>query len=75
VLEAGGGVAEGFEQSEDALVEHASHGDQQSGRAALHDAYASEEAGVTAEDGEADEVHTSELEPGAEEARGADGAE
>lgn len=27
VEEAGGGVAEGFEQSEDALIEHASHGD------------------------------------------------
>lgn len=73
VLEAGGGVAEGFEQAEEALVEHASHGDQYSGRAALHDAFPSEEAGVTAEDAEADELHTSELEPGAEERRGADG--
>jgi hypothetical protein len=73
VLEGGGGVAEGFEQAEDALVEHASHGDEYSGRAALHDAFRSEESGVTAEDAEADDMHTSEQEPGAEEWRGAEG--
>lgn len=73
VSEGGGGVAEGFEDAESALVDHATHGDESSGRAALHDAPAPEEAGVTAEDAEADEVHTSELEPGAEEARGASG--
>jgi len=73
VSEGGGGVAEGFEDADTALVEHATHGDQHSGRAALHDAPAPEEPGVTAEDAEADETHTSELEPGAEEARGASG--
>ncbi len=71
VREGGGGVAEGFEDAEAALVEHATHGDQYSARAALHDAPAPEESGVTTEDAEADEVHTSQLEPGAEEARGA----
>jgi hypothetical protein len=74
VLEGGGGVAEGFEQAEDALVEHASHGDQYSGRAALHDAFAPEEAGVTAEDAEADEFHTSELDPDDPETSGAEGS-
>lgn len=73
VSEGGGGVSEGFEHAEAALVEHATHGDQYSGRAALHDAPAPEEHGVTAEDAEADEVHTSGLEPGAQEARGASG--
>ena len=37
VTEAGGGVAEGFEESERALIEHASHGDQQSAHTILHD--------------------------------------
>lgn len=71
VLEAGGGVAEGFEQAEEALVEHATHSDQYSGRAALHDAFGAEEAGITAEDGEADDIRPSETR-GAEQARGAD---
>jgi hypothetical protein len=66
VLEGGGGVAEGFEQAEDALVEHASHGDEYPSRAALHDAFTPEEAGVTAEDAEADDIRTSEHDPGAE---------
>src|SRR6185369_8389592 len=33
VIEAGGGEAEGFESAEEALIEHASHGDQQSAHA------------------------------------------
>src|SRR5215831_13899529 len=33
----GGGEAEGFEEAEAALIEHASHGDQQSAHAILHD--------------------------------------
>ena len=37
VTEAGGGVAEGFEESERALIEHASHGDQQSAHTILRD--------------------------------------
>src|SRR5215212_4469884 len=38
VLEGGGGEAEGFEQAEEALIEHATHGDQQSAHAVIHDA-------------------------------------
>jgi hypothetical protein len=37
VIEAGGGYAEGFEEAEDALIEHASHGDMQSAHAIYHD--------------------------------------
>lgn len=70
VIEAGGGVAEGFEQAEEQLVEHASHGDQHSGRIGLYDAFPAEERS-TAEGGEADDVRTSELSPGHEESSGA----
>ena len=61
VIEGGGGEAEGFEQAEDALVEHASHGDQQSAHAILHDAGRAEDEGVTAEDAEGDHARSSEL--------------
>jgi len=54
VREAGGGEAEGFEMAEDDLVEHASHGDQHSGRFPLQHAGISEEEGVTAVSGEGD---------------------
>lgn len=59
VVEAGGGEAEGFEQSEEALIEHASHGDQQSAHAVIHDAAVPEEQG-TSEAGEADHERSSE---------------
>jgi hypothetical protein len=59
VAEAGGGQAEGFEQAEEALIEHASHGDQQSAHAVIHDAGRPEEEG-TSEDGEADHERSSE---------------
>jgi hypothetical protein len=36
VREAGGGESEGFEQAEDALIEHASHGDQRPAHDVLH---------------------------------------
>jgi hypothetical protein len=62
VIEGGGGEAEGFEEAEEALVEHASHGDQQSAHAVLHDAGRAEETGVTAEDAEADYERSSERE-------------
>lgn len=62
VIEGGGGEAEGFEEAEDALVEHATHGDQQSAHAILHDSGRAEEAGATADDGEADFERSSELE-------------
>ena len=61
VEEAGGGEAEGFEQAEEALIEHASHGDQQSTHAVLHDrGPAEEEAAGMAADGEADHERSSE---------------
>jgi hypothetical protein len=59
LVEAGGGEAEGFEQAEDVLIEHASHGDQQSAHAILHDQGIPEEP-VERENGEADHEHTSE---------------
>ncbi len=62
VIEAGGGVAEGFEQAEAQLVDHASHGDDEGTERILADAEAfGEEAepdrGVY---GEADEEDVSE---------------
>lgn len=59
VIEGGGGEAEGFEQAEEALVEHASHGDQQSAHAILHDQGADEQSGAE-EGGEADHERSSE---------------
>jgi hypothetical protein len=44
LVEAGGGEAEGFELAEEELIEHASHGDQQSAHAILHHQGAEEEA-------------------------------
>ena len=64
VREGGGGEAEGFEEAEAALIEHASHGDQQSAHAILHDGSPPEEDGhLDAERnyGEADHEASSEL--------------
>jgi hypothetical protein len=61
VIEAGGGEAEGFEEAESALVEHASHGDQQSAHAILHHQGRPEELDRTRENGEADHERSSEL--------------
>src|SRR5262245_15374168 len=61
VIEGGGGEAEGFEEAEEALIEHATHGDQQSAHAILHDAGRAEESGTTAEDAAGDAEHSSEL--------------
>ncbi|HEX5852758.1 MAG TPA: hypothetical protein VFY36_06680 [Solirubrobacteraceae bacterium] len=61
VIEGGGGVAEGFEQSEALLIEHASHGDQQSAHAILHDRGRSEPENRTREDGEADQESSSKI--------------
>jgi hypothetical protein len=61
VREAGGGEAEGFEQAEEQLIEHASHGDQHSGRIGLYDAgRQEEEAAQNVEYGEADHEHANE---------------
>lgn len=61
VIEAGGGEAEGFEQAERMLIEHASHSDQQSAHAILHDQGRPEEPTVEREDAEADAERSSEL--------------
>jgi hypothetical protein len=61
VREAGGGESEGFEQAEDALVDHASHGDLHSARVPLYDAGKVEEEPSTAVDGEPDELESTEV--------------
>jgi hypothetical protein len=61
VREAGGGESEGFEQAEDALVDHASHGDLHSARVPLYDAEKVEEEPSTAVDGEPDELESTEV--------------
>lgn len=60
VIEAGGGVAEGFEQAEAALVEHATDPDLLGTKHILADAGAPEDPEHT-EYGEADQEHSSEL--------------
>lgn len=62
VREAGGGEAEGFEQAEELLIEHASHGDMQSAHAVLHDQAPAEEDDARS-DGEADHERSSEADP------------
>ena len=62
VVEAGGGEAEGFEQAEAMLIDHASHGDQQSAHAVLHDEGPPEEEEPGRVDGEADRERSSERE-------------
>jgi hypothetical protein len=59
VEEAGGGEAEGFEQAEQELIEHASHGDEHNTMPIMRDAeHVSEErAPVEPLYGEADEEH------------------
>lgn len=61
VLEAGGGEAEGFEDAEAALIDHASHGDQEPAHVILHDQGAEEEQNLRHEDSEADQARSSEL--------------
>jgi hypothetical protein len=61
VNEAGGGEAEGFEESERALIEHASHGDDQSAHVILHHRGAEEEQNTARQDGEADHERSSEV--------------
>jgi hypothetical protein len=60
VIEGGGGEAEGFEEAEAFLIEHASHGDQQSAHAILHDSGRAEER-TGGENGEANHERSSEL--------------
>jgi hypothetical protein len=62
LMEGGEGEAEGFEQAEAELVEHASHGDQHAARRAIEDAPSTSDDDLAAEAGEADHERSSELE-------------
>lgn len=69
VREGGGGEAEGFEEAESALIEHASHGDQQSAHVVLHDEGAPEQndrLDSQNDYGEPDHERSSELDEGTE---------
>jgi len=61
VREAGGGCAEGFEEAEAMLIEHASHADQQSAHAVLHDRGRPEERVEGWAAGEADHERSAEV--------------
>ncbi len=65
VYEAGGGESEGFEMAEDALVEHASHGDEHGTTKIINDAggLGDEAESVPDDDlyGEADKEHEDDL--------------
>jgi hypothetical protein len=60
LVEAGQGEAEGFEQAEHELIEHASHGDQHAARQAIEDAPEGADDIRAAEAGEADTARSSE---------------
>ena len=60
VLEGGGGEAEGFEQAERELIEHATHGDQHAARKVIEDAPDESDDARAAAGGEADEERSSE---------------
>jgi hypothetical protein len=60
LIEAGQGEAEGFEQSEEELIEHASHGDQHAARRVIDDAPAESEDSRVGDSGEADHERSSE---------------
>jgi hypothetical protein len=63
LVEAGEGEAEGFELAEEELVEHATHGDQQSAHAILHDQGIDEDPRAADQvEGEADQERSSERE-------------
>lgn len=64
VLEGGGGVAEGFELAEEDLIEHASHGDQQSARPGYHLRDDRDDESDPLQDGEADSFRSSETDDG-----------
>src|SRR5437588_2306319 len=60
LAEAGQGEAEGFEQAEHELIEHASHGDQHAARQAVEDAPEGSDDARAAEAGEPDTARSSE---------------
>jgi hypothetical protein len=57
VEEAGGGQSEGFELSEQELIQHASHGDEQTLACVMYDAAPEEEEAASSVYSEADEEH------------------
>jgi hypothetical protein len=57
VEEAGGGESEGFELAEEALIEHASHGDEHTPAKIMRDAVGPDEEPVDSLSGEADAEH------------------
>jgi hypothetical protein len=59
--EAGQGEAEGFEQAERELIQHASHGDQHAARRAVEDAPSTSDDDRAARGGEGDTEHSSEI--------------
>lgn len=62
LAEAGQGEAEGFEQAEQELIEHASHGDQHAARRAIQDAPQGSDDPRAQEGAEGDEEYSSERE-------------
>jgi len=60
LAEAGEGESEGFEEAERELIEHASHGDEQSAHVVLHDEIDEAEPDPERADGEADHEHAGE---------------
>lgn len=60
LAEAGEGGAEGFEEAERELIQHAGHGDEHAARRVLEDAPLQGEDGRAAPSGEADRERTSE---------------
>jgi hypothetical protein len=60
LAEAGQGEAEGFEQAEEELVDHASHGDQHAARRAIEDAPEESDDVLATPAGEADREYSSE---------------
>jgi hypothetical protein len=62
LAEAGQGEAEGFEQAEQDLIEHASHGDQHAARRAIEDAPPERDDARAETAGEADREYSSERE-------------
>ena len=66
LAEAGQGEAEGFELAEQELVEHAGHGDQHAARRVIEDAPSERDDARAAEDGAADDFHSSALDDATE---------
>jgi hypothetical protein len=60
LVEAGQGEAEGFEQAEQQLIDHASHGDQHAARQTIEDATAERDDARAAQQGDPDYERSSE---------------